>query len=85
MSLQPNTVSVVRLRKQDPAQLNDDNTPWNEEAVVIMNPDKVPRFIHLGYLPGEGSICGLVIRVVRVGGSIFCGDVLPQEVVEQRP
>jgi len=67
-----------------PTNVNS-NIPWNEETVVIMNPDKVTRFIHFGYPPGKSSICGFVIWVVRVGGSIFCGDVLPQEVVEQRP
>lgn len=50
-----------------------------------MNPDKIAWTIDFDNLTRKGGVSGLVVRVVGVRGSVFCCDVLPEQVVEQRP
>jgi hypothetical protein len=56
--------------------------PWNQKTVVIMHPDKVPRFVHLSNTSCKGGIGRFVVWVMGVSGSIFCSDVLPKKVME---
>lgn len=50
-----------------------------------MNPDKIARPIDFDNFTRKGGVGGLIVGVVGVCGSIFCCDVLPEQVVEQRP
>ena len=58
------------------------NIPWNQKTVVIMHPDKVPRFVHLSNTSCKGGIGRFVVWVMGVSGSIFRSDVLPKKVME---
>lgn len=57
----------------------------DEEKMVVVNPDEVSGPVNLGDTTSE---CGVDCRVrcpVCVRGRVFGGDILPQQIVEERP
>lgn len=50
-----------------------------------MDPDQVTGPIYLCHAAGEGSIDSSVRRPMCVCGGVFCCNILPEEIMEQRP
>jgi hypothetical protein len=57
----------------------------DEEEVVVVHPDEVARLEDGEHRAREGGVGGLVGGPVRVRGGVLGRDVLPEEVVEERP
>ena len=68
-----------RVRQRLPQERRD------EEQVVVVDPDEVAWLVHLLDATREGLVDGGVGRPVRVGAGVLGRDVLPEEVVEERP
>jgi hypothetical protein len=57
----------------------------HEQEVIVVHPDEIARFVDLGDARSIGRVGFEVRWVVRVGGSVLGRDVLPEEIVEERP
>ena len=57
----------------------------DEEKVVVVDPDQVTGPVHFCHAAREGSVDGSIGRPVGVGGRVLCCDILPEQVVEERP
>jgi hypothetical protein len=53
--------------------------------MIVMNPDKVSRPVHLCDLARKGGIGAFVVRIMRVGRCVLGSNVLPEEIMEQGP
>ena len=57
----------------------------DEEQVVVVDPDQVAGPVHLCDALREGDVDGLVRGPVRVCRGVLGCDILPEQIVEQRP
>jgi hypothetical protein len=57
----------------------------HEQKVIIVNPNKIPRLVHVQYPASKGVISGLVRCPMFVSRSIFSSNVLPKQIMEKRP
>lgn len=53
--------------------------------MIVMDPDKIARLVDFCDFACKGSVGRLVVGIVSVGRGVFCSDVLPKEIVEERP
>lgn len=56
-----------------------------EQQVVIVYPDKIAGAVGFDDAFSEGQIGGLVCGPVFICGGVFGRNILPEEVVEERP
>ena len=64
---------------------NLSNEAGHKQQVIIVNPNQVTRSVNFTDSASKGSVGSFVERVVRVGRGVFCSDVLPEKIVEERP
>ena len=57
----------------------------DEEQVVVVDPDQVAGPVHLCDALREGDVDGFVRGPVRVCRGVLGRDILPEQIVEQRP
>ena len=57
----------------------------HDEQVVVVHPNEVARAVDVDDGLGVCFIGGEVVGPVGVCGGVFSGDVLPEEIVEERP
>lgn len=59
--------------------------PRNEQKMIIMHPNEVTRSIDFSNAARKRSIGSFIVGIVRIGRSVFSSNVLPKQIMEQRP